>query len=126
MTWSGAGGLVFGETRWWLGGTWQSGLRRARAITCFALMRELYPIEVALGRSGPRRFRAEVDLPIAWTMSDHMPMFTACTHETMLPYLIVQMSLLLEMDIRFAMIERQIHIFRVTSKSIPPACQQKS
>jgi hypothetical protein len=72
MTWSGAGELVFGETRGWVGRTWQSGLRSARAITCLALMQELYQIEVALGPSGPRRFRAEVDLPIAWTMSDHM------------------------------------------------------
>ena len=70
--------------RWWTGGTWQSGLRRARAITCLPLMQELYQIEVALGRSGPRRFRAEVDLPIAWTMDDHMLLFTASTHETML------------------------------------------
>ena len=98
-------------------------LRRARAITCLVLMQELYLIKVALGRCGPRRFRAEVDLPIAWTMDDHMPMFTASTHETML---LVQMSLLLEMDIRYAMIERQIHVLRVNSKSIPPACQQKS
>jgi hypothetical protein len=70
-------------------------------------MQELYQIEVALGRSGPRRFRAEVDLPIAWTMDDHMLMFTACTHETML---LVQMSLLLKMGIKIAMIERQIHV----------------
>lgn len=74
-------------------GTWQSGLRSARAITCLALMQELYPLEVALGRSGPRRFRAEVDLPIAWTMDDHMLLFTASIHETML---LVQMSLVLE------------------------------
>ena len=123
MVWSGAGGMVFGETRWWVGGTWQSGLRGARAITCLALMQELSQIEIALGRSGPRRFRAEVDLPIAWTMDDHMLMFTAATHEITI---LVQMSLLLEMDIRLALIERQIHVLRVNSKSIPPACQQKS
>jgi hypothetical protein len=102
----------------------QSGLRRARAITCLALMQELCRIELALGRSGPRRFRAEVDLPIAWTMDDHMLMFTACTMTPCMP--LVQMSLLLEMDITFALIERQIHVLRVDSKSIPPACQQKS
>ena len=88
-----------------------------------ALMQELCPIEVALGRSGPRKFSLEVDLPIAWTMDDHMLMFTAATHEITI---LVQMSLLLEMDIRLALIERQIHVLRVNSKSIPPACQQKS
>jgi hypothetical protein len=53
-------------------------------------------------------------------------MFTACTHETMLPYLLVQMSLLSKMDIRLALIERHIHVLRVPSKSVLPACQQKS
>lgn len=86
-------------------------------------MQELCRIELALGRSGPTGFRAEVDLPIAWTMDDHMLMFTASTHETML---LVQMSLLLEMDITFALIERQIHDLQALAKSIPRACQQKS
>ena len=69
------------ENAWAGSGTWRSALRSARAITCLTLMRELYPMEVEVGRSGAGRFRAELDLPIAWTItSGHMPMFTAATH----------------------------------------------
>jgi len=113
------------ETRGWAERTWQSGLRSARAITCLALMQELCPTEVALGRGGPRRFRAEVDLPIAWTMSDHMPCLLQLPMRDHAAFTNVP-STRHGQGMEIALIERQIHIQRAISKKYTARLPAKS